>query len=123
MAWLEGALAADRETPTVIAMHHPPLITGIAEMDDIGVEPDSLAELAAVLRRAPNVLRVVAGHVHRAMYSTCGERPVFSCPSVDVAIELDLRAGADLGVRDEPPAYALHLVTNGALVTHVQPLT
>ena len=91
-------------------------------MDEIGLEPDSLAELAAVLEGAPNVLRVIAGHVHRAMYSTCGERPAFSCPSVDVAIQLDLRADAELGVRDEPPAYALHLVTNGTLVTHVQPL-
>lgn len=122
MTWLDAALAADRESPTVVAMHHPPLVTGIAEMDEIGVEPDSLARLAAVLDRAPNVLRVVAGHVHRAMYSTCGGRPVFSCPSADVAIALDLRPGAELGVRDEPPAYALHLVTGGTLVTHVQPL-
>lgn len=122
IAWLGAALAADRQTPTVVAMHHPPLLTGIAEMDEIGLEPDSLAELAAVLGRAPNVLRVIAGHVHRSMYSTCGGRPVFSCPSADVAIRLDLRADAELGVLDEPPAYALHLVTDGTLVTHVQPL-
>jgi len=80
------------------------------------------SQLAAVLDHAPNVLRVIAGHVHRAMYSTCGGRTVFSCPSADVAIRLDLRPGAELAVLDEPPAYALHLVTNGALVTHVQPL-
>jgi hypothetical protein len=56
------------------------------------------------------------------MYSTCGGRTVFSCPSADVAIRLDLRPGAELSVLDEPPAYALHLVTAGELVTHVQPL-
>jgi 3',5'-cyclic AMP phosphodiesterase CpdA len=122
MGWLEAALAADRETPTVIAVHHPPLLTGIEEMDEIGFEPESRAQLAALLESAPNVLRVVAGHVHRAMYSTCGGRTVFSCPSVDVAIQLDLRPGAELGVLDEPPAYALHLLTDGELVTHVQPL-
>jgi 3',5'-cyclic-AMP phosphodiesterase len=65
---------------------------------------------------------VIAGHVHRPMYSTCGGRTVFSCPSADVAIRLDLRHGAELGVLDEPPAYALHLVTDGTLVTHIQPL-
>jgi 3',5'-cyclic AMP phosphodiesterase CpdA len=122
IGWLDAALAADRESPTVVAMHHPPLTTGIESMDEIGLEPGSRAELAAVLGRASNVLRVIAGHVHRPMYSTCGGRPVFSCPSADVAIRLDLRAGAELGVLDEPPAYALHLVTNGTLVTHVQPL-
>jgi len=123
MGWLEAALAADRKTPTIIAVHHPPLLTGIEEMDEIGFEPESRAQLAALLERAPNVLRVIAGHVHRAMYSTCGGRPVFSCPSVDVAIRLDLRPGAELGVLDEPPAYALHLLTDGELVTHVQPLS
>jgi 3',5'-cyclic AMP phosphodiesterase CpdA len=122
LAWLDAALAADREAPTVVAMHHPPLTAGIEAMDEIGLEPGSRTELAEVLGRAPNVLRVIAGHVHRPMYSTCGGRPVFSCPSADVAIRLDLRPGADLGVLDEPPAYSLHLVTDGTLVTHVQPL-
>jgi 3',5'-cyclic-AMP phosphodiesterase len=122
IGWLDAALAADREAPTVVAMHHPPLTTGIEAMDQIGLEPGSQEELARVLARAPNVLRVIAGHVHRPMYSTCGGRTVFSCPSSDVAIRLDLRAGAELGVLDEPPAYALHLVTDGTLVTHVQPL-
>ena len=122
IGWLEAALAADRTTPTIVAMHHPPLLTGIAEMDAIGFQPASRAQLAALLDQAPNVLRVIAGHVHRAMYSTCGGRAVFSCPSVDVAIRLDLRPGAELGVLDEPPAYALHLLTGGELVTHVQPL-
>jgi 3',5'-cyclic-AMP phosphodiesterase len=122
LAWLDAALAADREAPTVVAMHHPPLTTGIEAMDQIGLDPGSRTELAAILGRAPNVMRVVAGHVHRPMYSTCGGRAVFSCPSTDVAIRLDLRGGAPLGVVDEPPAYALHLVTDGTLVTHVQPL-
>jgi 3',5'-cyclic AMP phosphodiesterase CpdA len=122
LGWLDAALAADRETPTIVAMHHPPLTTGIEAMDDIGLEAGSRAELGTTLAGAPNVLRVIAGHVHRPMYSTCGGRTVFSCPSTDVAIRLDLRAGAGLAVLDEPPAYALHLVTDGTLVTHVQPL-
>ena len=29
LAWLEAELAADRETPTVVAMHHPPVLTGL----------------------------------------------------------------------------------------------
>jgi 3',5'-cyclic-AMP phosphodiesterase len=122
IAWLDAALAADREAPTIVAMHHPPLTTGIEAMDEIGLEPDSRTALAGILARAPNVVRVIAGHVHRPMYSTCGGRPVFSCPSSDVAIRLDLRTRAELGVLDEPPAYALHVLTDGMLVTHVQPL-
>ena len=104
-------------------MHHPPLLTGIAGMDEIGLEtPTRWPSSPPSSSRAPNVLRVVAGHVHRAMYSTpAAARPVFSCPSTDVAIALDLRAGAELGVLDEPPAFALHLVTDGSRDHHVQP--
>ncbi len=29
LAWLQSALEADREAPTIIAMHHPPFVTGI----------------------------------------------------------------------------------------------
>jgi 3',5'-cyclic AMP phosphodiesterase CpdA len=123
MGWLAAELMADRTTPTVVAMHHPPLVTGITGMDAIGLDAPSLAALADVLRQAPNVHRVVAGHVHRIMVASLGGRTVFSCPSSDVAIGLDLSGSTDLSVHDEPPAFALHLATDGGLTTHVQPVT
>lgn len=123
MGWLAAELAADRTTPTVLAMHHPPLVTGIGGMDAIGLETPSRAELGALLEHAPNVHRVLAGHVHRMMVASLGGRTVFSCPSSDVAIGLDLSGGTDLTVHDEPPAFALHLAVDGGLTTHVQPVT
>ena len=122
LAWLERALAADRESPTVVAIHHPPLTTGIQAMDDIGLDADTLTALERLLAAAPNVLRVAGGHVHRAMFAACGGRPVFSCPSTDIALVLDLAPGAPLAVHDEPPAFALHLVSAGGATTHVQPV-
>jgi Icc protein len=122
MGWIARALADDRETPTLVAMHHPPLVTGIRGMDAIGLDHPTRAELDDVLSHAPNIHRVLAGHVHRAMLATCGGCPVFTCPSVDVAIALDLSGGAELSVRDEPPAFALHLLASGGLTTHVQPV-
>jgi Icc protein len=120
LEWLERTLAAGRTTPTVVAMHHPPLATGVEAMDAIGLDGSTRAVLDELLAAAPNVVRVVAGHVHRAMYSTTGGRPVFSCPSVDIALVLDLAPGAALAVHDEPPAFALHLVTATGTTTHVQ---
>jgi 3',5'-cyclic-AMP phosphodiesterase len=122
LEWLERTLAADRTTPTVVAMHHPPLATGVEAMDAIGLDGSTRAALDELLAAAPNVERVVAGHVHRAMYSTTGGRPVFSCPSVDIALVLDLAPGAALAVHDEPPAFALHLFTAAGTTTHVQPV-
>ena len=37
--WLDAALGEDRETPTVIAMHHPPLRTEIPTFERIGLAP------------------------------------------------------------------------------------
>jgi 3',5'-cyclic-AMP phosphodiesterase len=122
LAFIDEALAADRGTPTVLAMHHPPLLTGIRVMDEIGLEATSRTELAAVLERAPNVSRVVAGHVHRAMFGRLGGCTVFTCPSTDLAIQLDLTGSDAITVVDEPPAFALHVATGGGLTTHVQPV-
>ena len=44
-------LAADRETPTLVAMHHPPLLSGIRGMDAIGLDDATRAELGAILER------------------------------------------------------------------------
>jgi 3',5'-cyclic-AMP phosphodiesterase len=122
LAFVEEALHADRDTPTVLAMHHPPLVTGIRVMDEIGLDDPGRAALAGLLERAPNVRRIVAGHVHRAMFGRLGECPVFTCPSTDLAIQLDLTGSGELAVVDEPPAFALHLTAGGGMTTHVQPV-
>jgi 3',5'-cyclic-AMP phosphodiesterase len=122
LAWLADALAADRGTPTILALHHPPLTTGVEPMDAIGLDAPSRSALQTLLGQAPNVVRVVAGHVHRAMFGTAGGRTVFTCPSVDMALVLDLAPGATLAVHDEPPAFALHVVSAAGATTHVQPV-
>jgi 3',5'-cyclic-AMP phosphodiesterase len=120
LAWLEARLADDRETPTVVAMHHPPLVTGVPAMDAIGLAGETRTALAAMLREAPNVRRVVAGHVHRTAFATLGGRAVFACPSTDAELGLDLGGAADLRLGDTTPAFALHLDTGDAMTTHVQ---
>jgi Icc protein len=122
LAFVEEALAADRDAPTVLAMHHPPLVTGILAMDEIGLDDASRCGLAEILRQAPNVCCVVAGHVHRAIYGRLGGCPVFTCPSTDLAIALDLTGSRQIAIVDEPPAFALHVAVGRDLATHVQPL-
>lgn len=122
LAFVEEALAADRDTPTVLAMHHPPLATGIRVMDEIGLDDASVAALSALLEQAPNVRRIVAGHVHRAMFGRLAGCPVFTCPSTDLAIRLDLTGSRELVVVDEPPAFAIHLAAGGGVTTHIQPV-
>jgi Icc protein len=119
--WLAGALDG---TPTIIAMHHPPTLTGIAEFDTIGLPAGDVAALVELLDGRDDVLRVVAGHIHRLITATVGGGvggvQVFVAPSAWRQAVLDLgpdgRAEVDEG---EPAGYALHLLTDGgALVTH-----
>ncbi len=122
LAFIEAELAADRDTPTVLAMHHPPFLTGIRVMDEIGLEAAGRSALADLLDQAPNVRRVVAGHVHRAMVGRIGGCGAFTCPSTDLAIRLDLTGSMDIAVVDEPAAFAVHIGIDGGLTTHVQPV-
>jgi 3',5'-cyclic-AMP phosphodiesterase len=123
LAFIEEALAADRDMPTVLAMHHPPFLTGIRVMDEIGLDDASRSALTDLLDQAPNVCRVVAGHVHRAMFGRVGRCSAFTCPSTDLAIQLDLTGSMDIALVDEPPAFALHVGVGGAITTHIQPVT
>jgi 3',5'-cyclic AMP phosphodiesterase CpdA len=121
-AWLEETLAADPTTPTIVALHHPPVRIGIAELDDIRVPPADAAALGVVLARFPQVRRVVCGHVHRGAVGALGGLPVFTCPSVYLQARLDL-AGGEIDLIPGAPAIGVHvLLGDGEVVSHVQPV-
>jgi Icc protein len=121
LAWLEARLAEDPATPTVVAMHHAPLLTGVAAMDEFRLDDGDRRALAALLERSGHVLRVLAGHVHRTAVAQLGGVPVFACPAVSGQLRLDFRATrlADLEFTGEPPGFALHRLARGELTTHV----
>jgi 3',5'-cyclic-AMP phosphodiesterase len=119
LEWLEEALAADRDAPTVIAMHHPPLLTDMPAFEAIGLAPEARAGLAEVVARHPQVARIVAGHVHRPMVGELAGRPVLTAPSTYMQTVLDL-AGTGIDMRPTPAGFALHVLRGGVLTSHVQ---
>jgi 3',5'-cyclic AMP phosphodiesterase CpdA len=121
LEWLDAELAADPSTPTVVAMHHPPLTIGLPVLDAIGIAERDRAALAALLARSPQVRRVVAGHVHRTAFGTLGGCPVVACTSCHEQARLEIGA-TELSFVDEPPAFALHALLDGELVSHIQPI-
>lgn len=121
-AWLERRLDEEPETPTIVAMHHPPLLTGVPDLDAIGVPEADRAALASILGRAPQVRLVVGGHVHRAVFSTLGGCGVVACPSTHLLARLEIGKGM-LELVPEAPAFAVHVALGDELVSHVQPVT
>lgn len=108
LAWLAEALGASRGRPVVIALHHPPFLTGIRFMDDLRLDPADSARLDALLRQHPNVERVICGHVHRPIVARFGGTIAWCAPSTAHQIALDLRADASPAYIMEPPGFALH---------------
>ncbi len=118
---LEAELATAPEQPTILALHHPPLHTGLPPFDAICLDANERSALARVLAGHPQVLRVLAGHVHRIVVGDLAGRPVLTVPSTYVQARLDF-AATDFGVNDDPPGFAVHAFENGQLTSHIQPL-
>ncbi|WP_179403187.1 phosphodiesterase [Burkholderia guangdongensis] len=111
LAWLAGQLDAARDRPVLVALHHPPFVSGIAHMDALRLAPDAAAKLDALLRRYPNVERVLCGHVHRTMLTRFGGTIAMAVPAPAHQVAFDLREDAPAAFRFEPPAFAVHRYT------------
>jgi Icc protein len=121
LAWLEQTLAAAAEQPTLLAMHHPPLVTGVAPWDEIGLPEEDRLALGELLARHPQVLRIVGGHMHRTIVSELAGRSVLSVPSTYLQGRLDF-TGPEFVLEPEPPGFAIHALVGEQLISHVQPV-
>ena len=125
--WLSDELTAHPDTPTLIMMHHPPIISGIDWMDPRPHEA-WLARFNGAIEGHRQIVGIMCGHLHRPIASSIQQYPVSVAPAVAPAVSLDLRPvdfhKADgRGIVDgEPPSYALHRWKDGRLVTHFQPV-
>jgi 3',5'-cyclic-AMP phosphodiesterase len=122
LGWLEAELAADPATPTIVAMHHPPLLTGIPSLDRLGIPAEERAGLASVLAASPHVVRVVAGHVHRATFGTLGPCGVVAAPAAFLEARLEI-GGTILDLVEAAPGFALHVGLGDECASHVQRVT
>jgi 3',5'-cyclic AMP phosphodiesterase CpdA len=117
LAWLDATLYDAPTQPTVIALHHPPIVLGIPVWDEIGLA--GLPAFAEVVARHPQVQSVVGGHIHRAIAVPFAGRFALSVPSTYLQAPLDF-AAETIELVDEPPGYALHELVDGQVVSHVE---
>jgi 3',5'-cyclic AMP phosphodiesterase CpdA len=121
LAWLRAQLEAAPDTPTIVAVHHPPFATGIRHMDDMGLR-EGASELEALIARRPQVERILCGHLHRPITRCFGGSLAMTAPSTAHQITLGLTPGSPPSFIFEPPGYYVHTVQAGHLVTHLQPV-
>lgn len=95
----------------LLFLHHPPIATGIAGMDAIGLE--GAARLEAWLLVNPRVRGVFCGHVHRPVFSSFACRPLAIAPAPAHQIALDLSG--------DPGALAWTMEPGGMLLIDWKP--
>lgn len=120
--WLDETLSRRPDQPTLIALHHPPISTYDQLLDRIGLA--HAERLAAVVRKHPQVKRIVCGHHHRAVIGQIAHAPLFVCPSTAWTFSLALRPGQPWAARSrETSGWALHVwEEGGGLATHIMGL-
>ena len=122
-AWLRARLAEERERPTLIVLHHPPLETGLSWMGESD-DAEWAARLEPIIAGASNIVGMIAGHLHRAVLTQWGGTMLAVCPSTSPQVALDLDTidpdrpdGRPMIVAD-PPGYAIHRWNGSRLISH-----
>jgi len=110
--WLAATLDAEPEKPTIIALHHPPIVSGVQWMDPSPSDP-WIGRLANAIRGRSQVRVVVCGHVHRTFHGILAGQLIAATSASSIQLTLDLSPvdlhqadGRELLV-EEPPGYAL----------------
>jgi len=105
--WLDRTLDQRPEKPTVVALHHPPFPTHDLLFDTIGLQNADL--FANVIRRHPQVVRVMCGHHHRTAVGQCAHAPVIVAPSSSWVYGLALHEGQEIAPKTaEQTGWMLH---------------
>jgi Icc protein len=125
-AWLARTLDEAPDTPTILALHHPPVASGIVWMD----EPENapwLARLGSVIKGRKQIKALICGHMHRAYNGMFAGQLVSVSSATSIQLALDLRP-IDLRVPDgrellteRAPGYTLLVWNKGSLALHSCP--
>lgn len=118
LRWLDAELAAEPEAPSLLALHHTPLTTGIPEWDAINLLAPQREALAEVVARHPQLRAIVGGHLHRVAVSALAGCPVLAAPSTYWQVRPNFE-------RDEvqtldTPGFAIHALREGRLSSQVE---
>jgi 3',5'-cyclic AMP phosphodiesterase CpdA len=119
LAGLEATLASAPEQPTIVAMHQPPLVTGMADWDAVIMTAADRRALGTVIERHSQVRAIVGGHLHRVAASALAGRPVIVAPSTFVQARPNFET-EKVKLRDHFRGFLLHVLRDGELSTQVE---
>lgn len=110
---LARLLDARGSQPTLVIAHHPPVeVPSLKARNPLQFQDASeAAALVEAIGRAPQVLGVVAGHIHRTESVAIAHTTLTTMTSVAA----DLRRGRDKETDPEAPVFHLHTIERGGV--------
>lgn len=116
-AWLDERLSEEKEKPTAIFMHHPPVKFGVLETDVDGFV--GAERLGNIIEKYSNIERLICGHIHLQANVRWRGTIVSTAPSPGMKLVLDLTMKRNSEFILEEPGYQLHYWTpHKNLVSH-----
>ncbi len=118
LQWLQHELESS-DQPTLVAIHHPPMKTGVEFIDMAG--PQWFQDIGELLKGHPQVIKVICGHGHFDLSGMLGAVPV----QMSGAIAHQLIAGRVIDIAPSfdplPAPPMLHHWIDGTLVSGYYP--
>lgn len=115
LEWLAERLAQEPERPTLVALHHPPLGSGVQVMDAITL--DDPQALERVITAHPNVLRVLCGHMHTTTTQAFAGTVLMTLGGTEGTFLPDLGQPEKFVIQVQPGLCLLHHWRPGAGLT------
>lgn len=119
LEFLRHSLAEAAGSPVLLALHHPPFLSGIAFMDRITLT--NRADLQKVLTGYSGELRLICGHIHAMMVTQVAGHIAISAPSPASTFAYDRRAEAPVGFMDLGDGCLLHRWEEGFQSVRIGP--
>lgn len=119
LGYLQKQLSAMNKKSVIVAIHHPPVLTGIEKMDIQNLRNSK--KLQTILSKFQGELRLVCGHIHRNIVAPFGNVICQIAPGTSHAVSMDLRVGAPNCLTKEPGGFLLHEM-RGGILTHTIPI-
>lgn len=122
-SWLEERLSEQPDRPTLLALHHPPLATGLSWMTE-NPQARWIERLRRIISAPGNIVGMITGHLHRPVATLWAGKPLIVCPSTSPQVALDLgtidpdRPDGRPMIIGSPPGFALHYWNGSELITH-----
>lgn len=119
LAWLSNELDKAQDSPTLLALHHPPFLVDSHWLDKSCLQ--NPGDLFAVLDRYSQVRLVLFGHIHQDFYRDRAGVHYFATPSSSVQFKPNSQ---QFSLDDELPGFRLlWLYPNGEYDTQVKRVT